>query len=69
MYTGSPNSPHLIYASYVNKYVRMIGLPFYILKNPLRKSEFFSDRFNIAIAKDRISAKTGFKIACDQLEF
>jgi hypothetical protein len=40
-----------------------------IYKIPLRKSPYFSDRWKLAIGRDRISAKIGFKFACDQLTF
>jgi hypothetical protein len=47
----------------------MISLFFYNLQNPFKKSSFSSDSWKIAIVNERISAKTEFKVACDQLLF
>jgi hypothetical protein len=35
---------------------------------PLRKSAFLSGKWKIAIGKNRVSAKIGFKIGYDQLD-
>jgi hypothetical protein len=42
---------------------------FTIYEIPLRTSSYFSNSWKLAIGKDRISAKIGFKFACDQLTF
>jgi hypothetical protein len=49
--------------------LHMNSLLFYNLQNTLRKSPYFSDRWKLAVGKGRISAKIGFKFACDQLTF